>query len=64
VTELNFDGMDDLKALPMERAYACHCTARKNLSIYFGSMKEFHKALPVFLAGLDALENEKKGQKA
>ena len=27
-------------------------------------MKEFQKALAVFLAGLDALENEKQGQKA
>jgi hypothetical protein len=60
VTELLFDGQDDLQVLPIERAYACHVAGRKNLSIYFGSMKEFRKALPTFMSGLDSLEDEKK----
>ena len=59
-TELLFDGLDDLQVLPIERAYACHVADKKNLSIYFGSMKEFRKALPTFVAGLDGLEDEKK----
>ncbi len=60
VTELLFDGLDDLQVLPIERAYACHVAGRRSVSIYFGSMKEFWKALPTFMSRLDSLENEKK----
>ena|SRR5258708_18836394 len=59
-TELLFDGMDDLQVLPVERAYGCHAAGRESLSIYFGSMKEFRKALPEFVSRLDSLEDEKK----
>ena len=55
-TEILFAGLDDLRALPIERAYACEVKDHKNIGLYFGSMREFRKALPEFVHALDALE--------
>ena|SRR5438132_8935710 len=60
VTDILFEGFDDLQVLPMPQAYACRVKDRKDISIYFGSMKEFRKALPGFISGLDILEDGKK----
>ena len=59
--ELLFEGFDDIRVLPVERAYACEVRGHKEIGLYFGSMKEFRKALPAFVRGLDVLEtNESK----
>ena len=58
LTELLFEGVDDLCCLPLEQAYACKVKGWKNASLYFGSMKEFRKALPEFIAALDRVETE------
>ena len=55
-TEILFAGLDDMRTLPVERAYACEVKDHKDISLYFGSMKEFRKALPAFVHSLDALE--------
>jgi hypothetical protein len=60
VTELYFEGLDDLRVLPMAQAYGCHIKGQEAHGIYFGSMKEFRKSLPGFISGLDRIENEKK----
>ena len=60
-TEILFEGLDDMRTLPVEQAYACEVKEHKDISLYFGSMKEFRKALPAFVHSLDALEtNEPK----
>jgi hypothetical protein len=60
-TEIVFDGLDDMRTLPVERAYACEVKDHKDIGLYFGAMKEFRKALPAFLRALDTLEaNETK----
>jgi hypothetical protein len=47
--------------MPVERAHACEVKDHQNIGLYFGSMKEFRKALPAFVHALDALEtNETK----
>ena len=58
-TEIVFAGLDDMRTLPVERAYACEVKDHKDIGLYFGSMKEFRKALPAFLHGLDTLETNK-----
>lgn len=55
-TQLLFEGLDDLRTLPIEQAYACEVKGRKDVSLYFGSMKEFRKALPKFISALDTVE--------
>jgi hypothetical protein len=60
VTELLFEGFDDLKVLPVAQSYACRVKDKREVSIYLGSMKEFKKALPGFISELDALEDAKK----
>lgn len=57
---LEFDGFDDMKTLPLEKAYACAVKGKNDESIYFGSMKEFEKKLPSFLEELDLLEETLK----
>ncbi len=60
-TEILFAGLDDMRTLPVEQAYACEVKDHKDISLYFGSTKEFTKALPAFVRALDALEtNETK----
>ncbi len=60
-TEIVFEGLDDLRTLPVERAYACEVKDHKEIGLYFGSMKEFRRALPAFVRALDMLEtNETK----
>jgi hypothetical protein len=60
-TEISFEGLDDMRTLPVEQAYACEVKDHKEIGLYFGSMKEFKKALPAFIRALDALEtNEAK----
>src|SRR5215468_10929169 len=60
-TEILFEGLDDMRTLPVERAYACAVKGHENIGLYFGSMKEFRKALPAFVRALDTLEtNETK----
>src|SRR5262245_57077605 len=55
-SEILFEGLDDKQTLPVERAYACEVKGHKEISLYFGSMKEFAKALPAFIRALDVLE--------
>jgi hypothetical protein len=55
-TEILFAGLDDMLTLPVERAHACEVKDHKQIGLYFGSMKEFRKALPAFIRALDALE--------
>lgn len=57
-TRILFDGLDDLRALPIEQAYACRVEGRKDVLLYFGSMKEFRKALPGFISALDRVEDD------
>jgi hypothetical protein len=57
--EIVFAGLDDMRTLPVERAYACEVKDHKDIGLYFGSMKEFRKALPAFLHALDTLETNK-----
>jgi hypothetical protein len=57
-TNLLFAGLDDMRTLPIEQAYACEVQGRKDVSLYFGSMKEFRKALPGFIAALDHVERD------
>jgi hypothetical protein len=60
-TEILFAGLDDMRTLPVERAYGCEVKDHKDIGLYFGSTKEFRKALPAFVHALDALEtNETK----
>jgi len=60
-TELLFEGLDDMRTLPVERAYACAVKNHKDVGLYFGSMAEFRKALPAFVRALDELQvNEPK----
>ena len=61
LTEILFEGFDDMRTLPVEQSYACEVKGHKELGLYFGSMKEFRKALPAFVRALDVLEkNETK----
>jgi len=57
-TALLFEGLDDMRTLPIEQAYACKVKGRKNASLYFGSMKEFRKALLGFVSALDRIEQD------
>ncbi len=56
--ELFFEGLNDLHVLPIQKAYACAVKDQKEISVYFGSMKEFRKALPAFVIALDQLERD------
>ena len=56
--EICFEGLDDMQTLPLERAYACEVKDHNEISLYFGSMKEFRKALSAFVTALDALETK------
>jgi hypothetical protein len=60
IIELHFEGLDDLKVLPITKSYGCHAKGSENTSLYFGSMKEFRKVLPTFLSAMDALEDKNK----
>jgi len=60
VTDLLFEGFYDLQVLPIAQAYVCRVKDREDISIYFGSMKEFKKARPGFISELDMLEDAKK----
>jgi hypothetical protein len=56
-TQILFQGLDDMRTLPVEQAYACEIKDHKGIGLYFGSMKEFRKALPAFVRALDMLES-------
>ena len=56
--ELLFNGLDDLRTLPLEQAYGCEIKDRHEVSLYFGSMKEFRNALPNFTSALDGVEHD------
>jgi hypothetical protein len=57
-TELLFQGLDDLHVLPIQQSYACEVRDHKEIAIYFGSMRQFRKALPGFVTVLDQLEQD------
>jgi hypothetical protein len=60
-TEILFQSLDDMRTLPVERAYACAVKNHEEVGLYFGSMAEFRKALPAFVRALDGLQvNEPK----
>jgi hypothetical protein len=60
-TQVLFEGSDDMAVLPVERAYACAVKDHKEIGLYFGSMKQFRKALPEFIRALDELEGTEVG---
>ena len=38
-----FLGIDDLKTLPIEKAYGCHVVGRENIGCYFGRVNKSYK---------------------
>ena len=51
---LTFDGLDDLKCLPIEQSYGCQLEGYDSQSLYFGK-KSWKTDLATFVDGLDNL---------
>ena len=47
-----FEGLDDKEVLPIEKSYGCHIKNNKEISLYFGSLKQFPKNLSGFINAL------------
>lgn len=53
---LAFEGLDDMRTLPLEQAYGCHIEGHKEVSLYFGKMgKSFPRELTRFVSQLSCL---------
>src|SRR5436190_22721353 len=50
---IDFDGLDDMEALPMTRAYACRLREKSGLSLYFGKQRSWEAGLAAFISALD-----------
>ena len=47
---IEFEGLDDLKTLPIEKSYACHVREASDISAYFGKIsKSWPKELSDFI---------------
>ena len=54
---LGFEGMDDLKVLPMEKSYACFLSEKPSVSLYFSknNPKMWKKNLEEFVLNLNSV---------
>ena len=53
---LEFEGLDDLKTLPIEKSYACHVREASDISVYFGKIsKSWPKELSEFINKINQL---------
>ena len=54
---LGFEGMDDLKVLPMEKSYACFVSEKPSISLYFSknNPKIWKKNLEEFVLNLNSV---------
>ena len=54
---LGFEGMDDLKVLPIEKSYACFVSEKPSVSLYFSknNPKIWKKNLEEFVLNLNSV---------
>lgn len=55
---VDFEGLDDMQTLPMDRAYACHVRERRKLSLYFSRQRTWDVGLKTFISELDKMDHE------
>jgi hypothetical protein len=54
--EIHFDGQDDLKVLPMEKAFGCSAIPYLDVSLYFAPRnKSWNKLLQLFISKIESL---------
>ncbi len=60
---LDFNGLDDMQTLPLERSYGCDVRWHDSPSLYFGRPgQRWKRALQDFVAELDTLEEARDGE--
>ena len=56
---IDFNGLDDMQTLPMERAFACRLREHGNLSLYFSKQRTWKAGLKTFISELDKIDHER-----
>ena len=56
---IDFEGLDDMQTLPMERAYACRLRERSKLSLHFSRQRTWDAGLRTFVSELDKIDHER-----
>jgi hypothetical protein len=55
---IDFQGLDDMQTLPMERAYACRLREQSEVSLYFSRQRTWDEGLRTFISELDKMDHE------
>jgi hypothetical protein len=51
---IDFEGLGDLKTLPMPQAYSCRLRENTKVGLYFSKQKTWKKPLEEFISALDS----------